>query len=439
MEQRNGRIERQGNENPEVQIYRYVTDKTFDAYLYQMLENKQRFISQVMTSKTPERTCSDIDEQALDYAEVKALCAGNPLIKEEMQLQTQIKELKSEKSRYSEKIYELQDNIRVKVPTSIRATELHIKHNKMDLETANSQPKVYTEDGRETYPIKIGDKVYTDRAEAGEAFKDAILKNIGRTAEGKTVHIGEYRGLKLSILFDPNFKTTKACLEGEKHHYCDLNTETTTGNLIRLDNCINNIEKDIQQSQEKVDTLKAELEQMKIDVEVPFSKAEELLKAETRLEEVHEALTKFELLDDTMHREIYERFADNFSDVLFGRNGAMKYGAGEGWDTLSVELNDNIFSIAHTYVQHGDLMYDPMISFIVDYENEKVIPISYENSGMGIYESYDPNAEPTPQSVQNINGVLEFTDTWLDNIEQQGYEPVVSDEDRNRKTENILL
>lgn len=101
MEQRNGRIERQGNENPEVDIYRYVTNKSFDSYLFQILENKQKFISQVMTSKTPERTCADMDETALDYAEVKALCAGNPLIKKEMELQTLIKDLKMEKARYS--------------------------------------------------------------------------------------------------------------------------------------------------------------------------------------------------------------------------------------------------------------------------------------------------------------------------------------------------
>ncbi len=311
--------------------------------------------------------------------------------------------------------------------------------NKDDLETANSQPKAYTEDGKGTYPLKIGDKVYTDRSEAVEAFKDAVLKNIGIIVEGKNVPVGEYRGLKLSILFDSSFKTTKACLEGEKHHYCDLTPETTTGNLIRLDNCINNIEKDIQQSQEKVDTMKAELEQMKIDVEIPFSKADELLKAESRLEEVHEALTKFELSDDSMHREIYERIADNFADVMFGKTATMKFEAGEGWDTLSVELNDNIFSIAHSYEQNGDLMYDPMICFIVDYEKEKVIPISYENSGMGIFESYDSEAEPAPQTVQNVNSVLDFMDTWLDNIEQQGYKPVVLDEGRNKVTNNIAL
>ena len=439
MEQRNGRIERQGNENPEVQIFRYVTDKTFDAYLYQMLENKQRFISQVMTSKTPERTCADIDEQALDYAEVKALCAGNVLIKEEMQLQTQIKELKSEKSRYSEKIYELQDNIRVKIPASIQAAELHIKHCKADFEIAISSPKVKTEEGKEVYPIKIGDKVYTDRAEAGEALKEAILKTIGRSAEGKTVPIGEYRGMKLSVLFDSDFGTTKACLEGEKNHYCDLNLNTAIGSLIRLDNCINNIEKSIHQSQEKVDTMKAELEQMKIDVEIPFPKAEELRKAEARLDEVHEELTRFELTDDTLNKDIYERFTEAFPDVMFGKKEAMRFEAGEGWDTLSVELHGDVFSVAHTYEQNGDLMYDPLICFKVDYEKEKVIPVSYENSGMGIYETYDPDAEPTPESVQRMASVLDFTDTWLDNIEQQGYEPAVEDEDRSKSNDEMSM
>ena len=439
MEQRNGRIERQGNENPEVQIFRYVTDKTFDAYLYQMLENKQRFISQVMTSKTPERTCADIDEQALDYAEVKALCAGNVLIKEEMQLQTQIKELKSEKSRYSEKIYELQDNIRVKIPASIQAAELHIKHCKADFEIAISSPKVKTEEGKEVYPIKIGDKVYTDRAEAGEALKEAILKTIGRSAEGKTVPIGEYRGMKLSVLFDSAFGTTKACLEGEKNHYCDLNLNTAIGSLIRLDNCINNIEKSIHQSQEKVDTMKAELEQMKIDVEIPFPKAEELRKAEARLDEVHEELTRFELTDDTLNKDIYERFTEAFPDVMFGKKEAMRFEAGEGWDTLSVELHGDVFSVAHTYEQNGDLMYDPLICFKVDYEKEKVIPVSYENSGMGIYETYDPDAEPTPESVQRMASVLDFTDTWLDNIEQQGYEPAVEDEDRSKSNDEMSM
>ena len=347
---------------------------------------------------------------------------GNPLIKEEMELQAAIKDLKTEKSRYMEKIYELQDNIRVKMPSMIQTSEVRIKYITADLETARSQPKVMTEDGKETYPVKIGDRTYSDRKEGGTALKLAIADNIGAIAEGKTIEVGEYRGLKLSIFYDTLTKHTKACLEGEKHHYCELNPETDSGNLIRLDNCINNIEKDINQTQEIVDRSKAELEQMKIDVEKPFGKADELSKAEARLEEVHEALTKLELTNDSMHKEIFERFCDIFPDIMHGYTDSERYKAGDQFDTLSVELHGDILSVEHTYEQNGDLMYDPRIDFKVDYDNEKVIPVSYENSGMGIYNTYDSGAEPTPESVRKINEVLEFTDTWLDNIEEQGYE-----------------
>ena len=339
-----------------------------------------------------------------------------------------------EKSRYSEKIFELQDNIRIKIPATLQSLQLHLNHIKIDLETANKQPKTVNEEGKESYPIKIDGVEYTDRKKGGEALKMAIGGNIGSLAEGKTVHIGEYRGMQLSIMLDPMAKKTKACLTGEKKHYCELNPETDAGNIIRLDNCINNIEKDISQTQEKIDTLNAELAQMKIDVEVPFPLAEELFNAESELEQVHEELTKFELSDDTMHKEIYDRVREQFPDVLFGKTEYMRLEAGEGWDRLSVELHGDIFSMAHTYEQNGDLMYDPLICFKVDYGNEKLIPISYENSGLGIYESYDPNAEPTPQTVQNINGVLEFMDTWLDNIEQQGYVPVAEDVITEEKT-----
>lgn len=393
-----------------------------------MLENKQKFISQVMTSKTPERTCADIDEAALDYAEVKALCAGNSLIKEEMELQTTIKDLKMEKARYNEKIYDLQDSIKVKIPSEIQYLETSIKHNRADLETARSQPKVMNDEGKESYPIKIEDKVYSDRTSGGEALKAVIGANIGSLAEGKTIAVGEYRGLKLSVMYDTLSKCAKACLEGEKRHYCDLNTQTTSGNLIRLDNCINNIEKNIEGLQEKTDTLKGELEQMKIDVQKPFSKSEELFRAETRLEEVHEELTKFELTDDTMNKEIFERLAENFPEIISGKCDAMKFEAGDSFDTLSVEMHGTELSIAHTYEQNVDLMYDPLIYFKVDYDNEKVIPISYENSGLGIYETYDTAAEPTPASVQKMNSILDFTDNWLDNIEEQGYKPVEAEE-----------
>ena len=437
MEQRNGRIERQGNENPEVDIFRYVTDKSFDAYLYQILENKQRFISQIMTSKTPERTCADIDEQALDYAEVKALCAGNPLIKREMELQAQIKDLKMEKARYNENIYELQDNIRVKYPNEIKQSELIIKHFTADITTANSAPKAIDEEGKVSYPLKMGDKVYPTRKEAGEAFKEALNKNLGAIMSGKEIMLGEYRGMQLSIMYNDFRKMPQACLKGEKAHYCDLNIETTTGNIIRLDNAINSIQKTIDDLTAKVETKKGELEQMKIDVEKPFEKEQELAAAEAELEDVHVKLTQFELTDDSAQRDMFERFVDDFTEVLTGEKSYVKYESNfEAFMPLHVEMNSDILTIAQTTVQNGDLMYDPRIDFKVDYENKKVIPLNFENSFQGVYEEYDIS-DGKPETMKQINDILAFADDWMDEIEVQGYSPVTGDEEIQQTKDNI--
>ena len=435
MEQRTGRIERQGNENPEVDIFRYVTDKSFDAYLYQILENKQKFISQVMTSKTPERVCSDIDEAALDYAEVKALCAGNPLIKKEMELQAQIKDLKSEKARYNENLYELQDNIRVKYPNEIMNSELVIKHYTADLQTANSAPKAIDEEGKVSYPLKMGDKVYPTRKEAGEAFKEVVCKNLGMMMSGKEIQLGEYRGLQLSVMYNDFRKMPQACLKGEKAHYCDINIETTAGNIIRLDNVINNIQKSIDDLSAKVEIKKNELEQMKIDVEKPFEKEQELAAAEAELEDVHIKLTQFELTDDSAQKDMFERLVDTFPEVMTGEKSYVKYEA-ECFMPLHVEMNSDVLTIAQTYVQNGDLMYDPRIDFQVDYKNKKVIPQSFENSGEGVYERYDIS-DGKPETMKQINDILTFTDDWMDRIDEQGYSAPTETGEEEHKRDNI--
>lgn len=422
MEQRTGRIERQGNENPEVDIFRYVTDKSFDAYLYQILENKQKFISQVMTSKTPERVCSDIDEQSLDYAEVKALCAGNPLIKKEMELQAQIKDLKSEKARYNENLYEIQDNIRVKYPNEIKQNASIIKHFTADLNTAKSASKVMDEEGREAYPMTLAGRTYTSRKEAGEAFKEALGKNMGLIMEGKEIALGEYRRLTLSVMFNDFKRVPQACLRGEKAHYCDLNASTDIGNIVRLDNAINNIQKTIDDLSAKNDMRKSELEQMKIDVEKPFEKEQELLAAEAELEDVHTKLTQFELTDDSAQKDLFERLVDSFPEIMTGEKSYIKYES-ECFMPLHVEMNSDILTIAQTYVQNGDLMYDPRIDFKVDYENKKVIPQSFENSGEGVYERYDIS-DGKPETMKQINEILTFADDWMDRIEKQGYSGV---------------
>lgn len=420
MEQRNGRIERQGNENKEVDIFRYVTNKTFDSYLYQMLENKQKFISQVMTSKTPERTCSDIDEASLDYAEVKALCAGNPLIKEEMDLTTAIKDLKTEKGRYNENIYDMQDKIRTKIPSELNNLKLYNLHQSTDLNTARNAPKTENEDGKEVYPIEINGKTLIDRKKANAELKEAVLRNMSKIAEGKNVDIGNYRGLKLSIIYDPLTQRAKGCLKGEKSHYFDINTESE-GNLIRMDNCINNIEKDIKNTNEKIDNLNSELEKMKADADKPFPKQEELTRLESRLEEVHVALSTVQLTDDSAEKELYERLTECFPDIFSGKNIAERYTAGESFDPLDVEMQGNIFSMEHFYEQNGDRMSDPYVSFRIDKENEKVIPLEFENSGMGFRQSFSEISK-TPEEAMRKNDLIEFTNNWLDNIEAQGYE-----------------
>lgn len=362
---------------------------------------------------------------------------GNPLIKHEMELQAQIKDLKMEKARYNENLYELQDNIRVKYPNEIKQNEMIIKHFTSDLKTAETAPKAVDEEGKVSYPLKMADKVYPTRKEAGEAFKEAIAKNLGIVMSGKEIQLGEYRGLKLSLLYNDFRKIPQACLKGEKTHYCDLNAETTTGNIIRLDNVINNILKTVDDLTVKNEMRKNDLERMKVDVEKPFEKEQELAAAEAELEDVHTKLTQFELTDDSAQKDLFERFVDDFGEVMTGEKSYVKYESDcAGFMPLHVEMNSDILTVSQTYVQNGDLMYDPRIDFKVDYENQKVIPISYENSGLGIYEEYDIS-DGKPETMKQINDVLAFADNWMDDIDAQGYSAPQEEKEVEQNKENI--
>lgn len=285
--------------------------------------------------------------------------------------------------------------------------------------------------------FRMGDKVYPTRKEAGEAFKEALNKNLGAIMSGKEIMLGEYRGMQLSIMYNDFRKMPQACLKGEKAHYCDLNIETTTGNIIRLDNAINSIQKTIDDLTAKVETKKSELEQMKIDVEKPFEKEQELAAAEAELEDVHVKLTQFELTDDSAQRDMFERFVDDFTEVLTGEKSYIKYESNcEAFMPLHVEMNSDILTISQTTVQNGDLMYDPRIDFKVDYENKKVIPLNFENSFQGVYEEYDIS-DGKPEIMKQINDILAFADDWMDEIEVQGYSPVSGDDEIQQTKDNI--
>ena len=281
MTQRNGRIIRQGNMNKEVKVFNYVTEGTFDSYLFQTLENKQRFISQIMTSKSPVRSCDDVDEQALSYAEIKALCAGNPLIKEKMDLDVQVAKLKVLKADHQSQKFRLQDKLLTKFPADIRETNAYIAGVKADAQLAAAHPQV--QEGFCGMTIK--GVTYDEKKTAGERLVLACseLPN----AEEKV--IGSYRGFELSLRFDTYRSEYQAILKGERRYPVPLGTDPL-GNIIRLDNSLNNFPERINSAENELATLHQQQAAAQIEVEKPFPQEEELAEKSARLAELNAQL-----------------------------------------------------------------------------------------------------------------------------------------------------
>ena len=281
MTQRNGRIIRQGNMNKEVKVFNYVTEGTFDSYLFQTLENKQRFISQIMTSKSPVRSCEDVDEQALSYAEIKALCAGNPLIKEKMDLDVQVAKLKVLKADHQSQKFRLQDKLLTKFPADIQETNAHIAGLKADAQLAADHPQ-----GKEEFcGMTIKGVAYDEKKTAGERLVLACseLPN----AEEKV--IGSYRGFELSLRFDTFRSEYQALLKGQRKYTVPLGTDPL-GNIIRLDNSLNNFPERITAAENELDTLHQQQAAAQIEVEKPFPQEEELAEKSARLAELNAQL-----------------------------------------------------------------------------------------------------------------------------------------------------
>ena len=281
MTQRNGRIIRQGNMNKEVKVFNYVTEGTFDAYLWQTLENKQRFISQIMTSKSPVRSCEDVDEQALSYAEIKALCAGNPLIKEKMDLDVQVAKLKVLKADHQSQKFRLQDKLLTKFPADIQETNAHVAGLKADAQLAAAHPQV--QEGFCGMTIK--GVTYDEKKTAGERLVLACseLPN----AEEKV--IGSYRGFELSLRFDTFRSEYQAILKGERRYPVALGTDPL-GNIIRLDNSLNNFPERINSAENELATLHQQQAAAQIEVEKPFPQEEEMAEKSARLAELNAQL-----------------------------------------------------------------------------------------------------------------------------------------------------
>ena len=294
MTQRNGRIIRQGNQNKEVQIYQYVTEGTFDAYLYQTLENKQKFISQIMTSKSPVRSCDDVDEQTLSYAEIKALCAGDPNIKEKMDLDVEVARLKVLKSDHQSQQYHLEDKLLKYFPIEIERQQSLINGLKTDIETVKSNP--ISED--RFIGMTIMEKHYTEKADAGEA----ILAACKVMNSSDSLSLGEYRGFSMELFFESFSKEYQIALRGVITHRATLGS-SSLGNLTRIDNVLSSIPERLERAEQQLKILNDQRESSKVELGKPFPLEKELAEKTARLAELDallnmdERITKKEIGD----------------------------------------------------------------------------------------------------------------------------------------------
>lgn len=308
LTQRNGRMIRQGNENKKVFVYSYVTEKTFDSYMYQLVEQKQKFISQIMTSKTPARTMEDIDDKALTYGEIKALATGNPKILEKTSLDTDVAKLKLLKQDFMNQKYSLQDKIIKYFPEEI--ARLNNKIGAMEEDTIKLQE--YTKPNADGFsPMKINGMIYTEKQEAGKKLLDSIqdLKSM------ETREIGEYRGFKMEISFDSITRNVRLKLKNKFSYFIDLGTDIN-GNITRINNCLENIAKDIPHERDLLDNTYFQLENAKQESQKEFPKEQELQEKLRKLEEINAELkineNEHEMLGDEKE-EKQDKFPDKNS------------------------------------------------------------------------------------------------------------------------------
>ena len=279
LEQRSGRIVRQGNENPQVDIYRYVTEQTFDAYLYQLVEGKQKFASQIMTSKSPVRSAEDIDETALSYAEIKMLATGNPYIKEKMDLDIQVQKLKMLKSNFLSEKYGLEDKVIKFYPQQIAYLKSRVEGLTKDVETAKLHPKPIDE---QPLGMMVSGVSYSEKAEAGQAIINACKSMNSPDA----IPLGEYRGFQMELYFDTVQRNYVVKLKGETSRDIPLGDDAH-GNIVRIDNGIERFEETLADTKNSLENTEKQFETAKQEIEKPFAKEEELRAKTARLDELN--------------------------------------------------------------------------------------------------------------------------------------------------------
>ena len=291
LEQRAGRIVRQGNMNPDVHIYRYVTEKSFDSYLWQTIENKQRFISQIMSSKSPVRACDDVDETALSYAEIKALCAGDPRIKEKMDLDIEVAKLRLMKADYQSNQFKLEDQILKQYPEEIRQAQERAKGYRADMALLEAHP--LPKDGFVGMAIK--EKRIADKEEAGKMLLEACRLS------PHDMELGEYRGMKMTVDYDSYRQEVKLVLRGEMSHTVTMGTDVY-GNLTRIENALANMPQKLEKAEERIAELERQTEQARAELGKPFAQEKELEAKAACLAELNAALNIDEKRKEPMEK-----------------------------------------------------------------------------------------------------------------------------------------
>lgn len=278
LQQRLGRIVRQGNENEEVEIYRYVTEGTFDAYLYQLVENKQKFIAQIMTSKAPVRVADDVDETALSYSEIKALATGNPLIIEKCNLDMEVARLNMLKASHLNQVYALEELVHRKYPAEITRLTERIAGYEKDVELAKAHPKA-----QEGFcGMEVEGKHYAEKEDAGKAIIDVCTKMTGSDA----VLLGQYRGFSMVLAYDGMSNEYRITLKGTLSHTVTLGADVF-GNITRLDNALENLAGNLDAERAKLEEAKVQLENARTELATPFAREEELAEKTARLKELN--------------------------------------------------------------------------------------------------------------------------------------------------------
>lgn len=292
LEQQEGRILRQGNQNEKVKIFRYVTENTFDAYMWQILENKQKFISQIMTSKSPVRACEDVDDTALSYAEIKALATGNPYIKEKMDLDVQVSKLKLLKANHTSQIYRLESDIAKNYPVQISVLKERIAGMQSDVSVVKN---VDLQDN-DSFSMNIGNVAYTDKKEAGEAMIAACAGLKAVTTGGK---VGEYHGFTLSASYNLFANSFELTIKGKCSYKIEIGKDPL-GNIQRIHNALSSIDKKLAESEQKLEIVQQQLATAQEEVKKPFPKEMELNEKMERLSELNALLNMDEKGNETI-------------------------------------------------------------------------------------------------------------------------------------------